>query len=249
MPPHATILIPLIGFYIGVLGLAIWNLAIHMLAGPVGYEIFFSGPDISQIMLFGSYLRPFDLEGMAVRDAVIATTGFVLTVTALFVAVIIMLIQIAERRRRTIIMGSLNVLRLPSPLIVPLPDDEGDPRVYRLEIDIEVPQRANNGLIHDLIPDLKPALESELQVLAQGRLVQLSHRDMEDYLTAAAHNISDGMITRVRVRRASFEQADPLAYFAADAEISRDDMDIPPMPESDETAGEAAGKPGNQQAA
>lgn len=255
MPPHSTVVIPLIAFYVGVLALAIWNLFIHMLASPVGYEAFFSAPDVPRLLLFGSYLRPFDLEGMAVRDAVIATTGFVIAVTALFVVVIVMMIQIAERRRRLIIMGSLNVLRIPKPLIVPLPDDAGDPRVYRLEIDIEVPQRANNGLIHDLIPDLKPALEAELQALAEGRLVQLSRMAMEDYLTVAAHHISDGMINRVRVRRATFEQAEAphpaLSDQGEESEFS-DALDIP-APSDGASEPAAAGNPptgdGEKQAA
>lgn len=203
MPPYNTVITALSAFYITVLALAFWNLGLHAYATLAGYNELFDG-DAPFILLFGRYLRPFDLEGMAIRDAVIATTGFVIAVTALFVVVMVMLAQLAHRRRRLMVLGALNIVRPASPLIVALGDEAEPDRVYQLEIDLEVPRPGHTQMVRDLLPDLRPALESELSTLAQGRLVQLTKGEMEIFLTAAAQEISDGMINRVRVRRANF---------------------------------------------
>ena len=203
MPPYNSVIAALSAFYMTVLALAFWNLGLHVYATLSGYDALFDG-DAPFILLFGRYLRPFDLEGMAIRDAVIATTGFVIAITALFIVVMVMLAQVAHRRRRLMVLGALNIVRPASPLIVPLGDEADPDRVYQLEIDLEVPRPGHTQMVRDLLPDLRPALESELSTLAQGRLVQLTKGEMEIFLTASAQEISDGMINRVRVRRANF---------------------------------------------
>jgi len=217
MPPYNSVIAALSAFYITVLALAFWNLGLHVYATLGGYDALADG-DAPIILLFGSYLRPFDLEGMAIRDAVIATTGFVIAITALFVVVMVMLAQLAHRRRRLMVLGQLNIVRPGSPLIVPMGDEAEPDRVYQLEIDLEVPRPGHTQMVRDLLPDLRPALESELSSLARGRLVQLAKGDMEIFLTAAAQQISDGMINRVRVRRANFGIAPELVASRAMAQ-------------------------------
>lgn len=219
MPPYNSVIAALSAFYITVLALAFWNLGLHVYATLAGYDAIFDG-DAPFILLFGSYLRPFDLEGMAIRDAVIATTGFVIAVTALFVVVMVMLAQLAHRRRRLMVLGQLNIVRPGSPLIVPLGDEAEPDRVYQLEIDLEVPRPGHTQMVRDLLPDLRPALEGELSALAQGRLVQLTKGEVEVFLTATAQEISDGMINRVRVRRANFVIAPELAASRAKVQDS-----------------------------
>lgn len=217
MPPYNSVIAALSAFYMTVLALAFWNLGLHVYATLSGYNALFDG-DAPFVLLFGRYLRPFDLEGMAIRDAVIATTGFVIAVTALFVVVMVMLAQLAQRRRRLMVLGQLNIVRPGSPLIVPLGDEAEPDRVYQLEIDLEVPRPGHTQMVRDLLPDLRPALESELSALARGRLIQLGKGEMEIFLTATAQQISDGMINRVRVRRANFVIAPELAASRAMAQ-------------------------------
>ncbi|EKE70171.1 hypothetical protein [Oceanibaculum indicum] len=224
MPPYNSVIAALSAFYITVLALAFWNLGLHVYATMAGYDAIFDG-DAPFILLFGSYLRPFDLEGMAIRDAVIATTGFVIAVTALFVVVMVMLAQLAHRRRRLMVLGQLNIVRPGSPLIVPLGDEAEPDRVYQLEIDLEVPRPGHTQMVRDLLPDLRPALEGELSALAQGRLVQLTKGEVEVFLTATAQEISDGMINRVRVRRANFVIAPELAASRAKAQENAAESD------------------------